>query len=843
MSFCGHDHVSAYAATFYNELCFRKYSILQNPREYAPMHPITRKPVIPLSCCPADAPIIDHLESYLIDSKFPGGSWKPWIIKSIERIQQKRQVCVENPEGETYLVRYGVSSLKALEHFTTELHKAILGQMTPELGFFPCKFYSFDVENVALSPGSEFKILVPDGSGDSSYHTVGGVTTKSFPARVHMAVYGKRFDVIFPWANKEPTYDYRGDYLLKLEAPALAVEWFNLWNDLPGLALGVGIREDIQLLTSFIHQVYKFQDCAGRRISIRHGDLTVLLALSGHNSPKTSVAALNFLYTGGFVLKPWPVRCGFGRWSDIVIHTASKVYLTAEAESILNVATTAILGMLVHWFPSPGVAAAVSHKSPTKFMLWFSRFVDNLLDGAYLPVQSSFHSIGCRVTDPLDQILSIQYDPGKHVVFTPEEVAQMVPTWNHITRGGALTDLQVVRHVCDHILPILILNETPSDVDWVKYYSTFASEFLGLKVPSLVSDRPESHPNVDENSIRMKEDIVSVIPTVPVRSYLHNFLSTLAADHPFRQMDISSVLQAYAWFYPTRVKELFYETLLEDEDCEADPLSMPECFFVEPIITACNGGPLYKEEPRCWTDYKTFREHEGAIKYKEALEKRLKIETNEKKKKNQKTSLGRLRKKLREDDSVPCLKDRVGLKRSVPSVSDDESIPSRSTTPVPSEYGKRSREDEDLREYLNKRRRLAGATAPSTAPSTSSAVGAPISTPSAETPSPKRPLTLVERLRKARARVISSPPPPVAEPLPKCAAVPVPELSLKEQLLSRTMSDTASIEPQYDPEECLNVSFESTPDPASELETFAGDLSYSSTDFPVEREWPEVDQD
>jgi hypothetical protein len=96
--------------------------------------------------------------------------------------------------------------------------------------------------------------------------------------------------------------------------------------------------------------VFKFKNVAGP-LTIHTLDLLVLLALAEYNSPKTSITALNFFFTGGIIQKQWEIRRGMGHWSSAsAFPHCLNLYLQSEAIGVLNTALVALMCILVHWF-------------------------------------------------------------------------------------------------------------------------------------------------------------------------------------------------------------------------------------------------------------------------------------------------------------------------------------------------------------------------------------------------------------------------------------------------------------------------------------------------------------
>jgi hypothetical protein len=170
-------------------------------------------------------------------------------------------------------------------------------------------------------------------------------------------------------------------------------------------------------------RVFKFKNAAGP-LKIRTLDLLVLLALAEYNSPKPSITALNFFFTGGIIQKPWEIRCGMGHWSSAsALPHCLNLYLQSEAIGVLNTALVALKCILVHWFVTPGIAAVASRKSPSIFLSWFWRIVCTVLTDAHLPHDLEFSNCGDHSHSPRQRIAMIAYTNGTVPVFSPEDLA------------------------------------------------------------------------------------------------------------------------------------------------------------------------------------------------------------------------------------------------------------------------------------------------------------------------------------------------------------------------------------------------------------------------------------
>jgi hypothetical protein len=211
---------------------------------------------------------------------------------------------------------------------------------------------------------------------------------------------------------------YSADFTLEVLASPLSCLWRDLFKKLPGYAVGIGLDHDLAILNRMLSVCYKFMFREGP-VKIKTVDLQVLLALAGYNSLKTCLSVMNYTFVGGFIQKNWRIQCGLSLWSQLSLPLSLSLYLQSEAVAALNVVNVACLALLVHWFVVPGIAAVASHKTPMKFISWFSRLLISFLDGAQLPGHLVFSSGVDRVISPEELVTAIQYPEGSRPASEP----------------------------------------------------------------------------------------------------------------------------------------------------------------------------------------------------------------------------------------------------------------------------------------------------------------------------------------------------------------------------------------------------------------------------------------
>jgi len=501
------------------------------------------------------APVLEHVRA-LFGSQSQnqaGGSWEPFLNLTIDDATKSRQVAPEtNPEVETIV--FGHSSSKEVKSFLDAFNKEIRSNKNPGTSRLASSFYHLDLECVTVTHGHNPTI---------SYQRKGKTLVDdahltNLPARIHLGFLNKRFDIIIPWkSNHINPYDCRGDFKLEFRN-ILDDLWHQLFSKLQGVAVGAALDRDISEIEQFIRSL-RFRN-PPNGINISFAEINVLLAIAGWNHAKTNISALNHFFTGGAVQKQWQIRCGLGRWSQPDrLPKALSCYLQSEAMAILNAANLASVCWLLHWFPTPGIAALMTGKEPKEFISWFHRLQLLLLNHAQLGQQ--FYEARDRTDEPGAIISKIIYSTPS-ITITPDDISTMIPPWRTVTFGGCESDLQALHHLKDKVLPILSKPGLPVDVGIKWDYSSSIKALAGTyENSSIGSPTNLLGCNFDLGLLHVYKNIPGMTSRkTTLRNLLRKHRDSLSKGAPEAALSATELSILYTWVHPQQALELYTKT-------------------------------------------------------------------------------------------------------------------------------------------------------------------------------------------------------------------------------------------------------------------------------------------
>ena len=564
--------------------CFNFYAGKSNPRGYGPPIPNTSSYVFDRTCLPGKAPILEHVKVMLCsqDSLVSGGTFLPFIEKTLTRCSSQRQVSIDSVPQVTTLV-FGSSTEQEVKNFIRAFNAKINSSEFPPVGFIPNTLYSLDVECVSTPSNVPFKIFM-EGDLETPRHVL---PHGPLPARVHLGFHDERFDIIFPWTHTSLSPTYQGDFSLVVPSTPLPDYWHGMFSKLHGYGIGVGLEEDLVRLGRFIGDCYRFCTASGP-IKMKTVDLLVLLALSGYNSPKTCISVLNFMFTGGIVQKSWKIRCGLGIWATTDrLPDALSLYLQSEVIGVLNTAHVALSVLLLHWFVTPGIAAVVSRKTPVKFLAWFWRFISTVLSDASLPDYNEFGGGIDRALNPSALVAEIFYPMTSSPIFSGEEIARCIPPWRNVTGGGCPCDQLAIDHIAATIWPMLRKAEVKRHLRWESQVEIFGGFLTGVPCPSAtpcVMLGPGCRP--DGGTVELPELMAKAPRTSTVRAVYRKYRVGLPDQHILRRVSISQIVLLYVWTHPVKAVCLFEAS----SGNIAHPQFREDFDLVRPLILALRGG-------------------------------------------------------------------------------------------------------------------------------------------------------------------------------------------------------------------------------------------------------------
>jgi len=400
--------------------------------------------------------------------------------------------------------------------------------------------------------------------------------------------------------------DFRGDFQLELPFTPLDDFWHDLFKNLHGFAIGIGLDQDLQDLSRFLEKAYTFRNRKGP-VQLKTFDLTVLLAIAGYNCPHTNISALSFFFTGGLIQKQYQIRMGLGQWATTEpLAPCLDLYLMSEHLGVMNTAVIASCAWLLQLLATPAVGALASRKEPPALLLWFAQFQVAILQHASLPRQSMFNGGVDRVHDPKALIRQIRYSIDSPP-FTPDDIAAMIPDWASVTQGGADTDQQVLDHLVINIIPRLRKPGTPPHLRWMADPSFVDGALTGKASPSsTLQPKPELKCCRDKSLLKPPDFMRD--PGEESRTLSEActaFLAGLPADSPFKALSCHQLMALYIWRYPKKAIMFYACTYYQKKKKMPQTFFAPDLDIVKPLICAFFGHMV--GDPLSYSKFKETR--------------------------------------------------------------------------------------------------------------------------------------------------------------------------------------------------------------------------------------------
>jgi hypothetical protein len=236
--------------------CYLYYASKCNPESYGPPIPKSNSFPFDKTSLPGKAPILEHVRVLLLDQdqKKAGGSFLPFVQETVNLCSSHRQVSDKTiPHVQTIV--FGKSSLDDLKQFLAAFKSEMSQASALRPGYLPSPFYSFDIEFVNTPAGTPFRLSTPSDSGPIITELP---SREPMPARVHLGFYESRFDIVFPWTHTHMTDSYSADFTLEVPSAPLHSLWHDLFEKLPGHAVGIGLDHDLAILNKMLTVCYRF---------------------------------------------------------------------------------------------------------------------------------------------------------------------------------------------------------------------------------------------------------------------------------------------------------------------------------------------------------------------------------------------------------------------------------------------------------------------------------------------------------------------------------------------------------------------------------------------------------
>lgn len=599
------------------------------PGFYAPPAPPTDSSPLQLSSLPGGVAVLDHVwalaESQ--DGALSGGSFLPFIKGTLELCSQHRQPSTASPRVRTLV--FPTSTDAEIVAFIRDFNAQVAESASPASGFLPHSFYHLDVECVSKYAECAFKIIP---RGQEEIH----IWSNNLPARIHFGFHTVRYDIVIPWTALKLSSNHQGAYHLRIPSLQVSQLWYELFAKLDGIGIGIGLKADVEQVAAFWSHFFprdRFDP-----VQIKTADLEVLLAFAGFNSNRTNITALNFFFTGGFIVKHWEMRCGFGTWGSLPpLPPALNLYLQSEAIGVLNTALVCLCTILLHWFVTPGIAAVVSRKTPDKFLGWFTRFWSCVLGRYTVSTADQFCNSEDRATSPKRMLRGLVASRGSPV-FPASSLADCLPPWRSVTGGGSPSDQLTIDHLLTAFYPLLCGQGVPNHLRWKSDFRLATGFLSGKPTPSARRWSTQllgCHPDTS-----LLEVPVLPLPTsgtlAPLRAELTKFRASLPREDPAKLLSLSQLLLSYAWQHPEQIFLLFRAQVLQ----ERKHFTQRDFDLVRPLVLAYFPEAASLDGPPAYNRFRAEKLLKGDLGRLEALQRALNCASS-------KADRARLRRKIR----------------------------------------------------------------------------------------------------------------------------------------------------------------------------------------------------
>ena len=562
-TFCGLEHAGHEQRS--KELCYLYFLSKCDSKTPLPLVPKTSQHLLSPGILPRGAPLLDHVDVLLRSQSNckAGGSFRPFLKSSMKVLKTHRQVCLDtNPSVQS--VVYGVSSSEEVLKFISDFNQKMAELQNPGEGSFPFEFFHFDVLFCRTPTGVTPKIA-------PSMKNIGDIIGEplvDIPARILLGFWDQRFDIVFNYEYTDMNQStFEADFKLIMKRTCLEDIWHNIFSKFKGYAVGVDLPNKINKLFRFLEACFSYRNCSGQPV-LKHIDLNVLLAISGWNYHTADACTLNFMCTGGVLLRPWELQYGLGQLHLLNMPKSVNIYLQSECQAVLNTALLCSIIWMLHWFVTPGIANLFTRKDPIKFLKWFSSFQVHVLRGAFLPDLDLKSELGCRKASPTSLIAKIEYLQEFCPAISPEELSYMIPPWGNVIESGCRTDLDAFDHLLYSVHPLLTAQNIPGHLRLQSNSVLVGTALSGKSQPVIsgIPDRDALGCRPDQ-ALLFLPDLMSKDVTdgckVTVSHAYEIYLKHINDMDPVKSHSLVQIAILFAWKHQVQFLKLYSESCIE----------------------------------------------------------------------------------------------------------------------------------------------------------------------------------------------------------------------------------------------------------------------------------------
>ena len=503
------------------------------------------------SMLPGRVSILDHLVVHLNRQNHhqAGGSFKNFLSKTTEFLTENRQISsFILPIVRTIV--FNESSKQDVSDFVNELNECVANTAKFDFGYLPTTLLVMHTEYIDVVNDNVAVVnkILKDDIKVTKYQDC------KLPSRIVFFSDNVRFDVVIPWSKTDTGY--------QLKISGNTEDYFHgIFKKIKGVVTGMGVGTDIDNISNFFTDNYKFRNCGGD-IVLKHIELGVLLLVCGINSVPYDLSCLLYFFTGGLHHRQTVFEKNLG--TKDALSDMEDTYLHSKVHSMYVIFHTALLYLLLTLFPTPGIAWYVSYKPPVKILSWFNQFIVLNLPGASLDNMEDVFAVA-RDDTPIDILDNLEIPAGHSGVMNIEFLSTLIPQWRGPTGGGPVTDLQVISHLVKKFTPVFSNLGVPHVIRWPANQQE-CSETLGQlhseghKIDSDLYLLPGVNFDSNLHKIRPLSDVIDI------KNHKGSVLDALLKIGELSDLschDLKQLFVASLWNHPMIMAEVMYAIEVE----------------------------------------------------------------------------------------------------------------------------------------------------------------------------------------------------------------------------------------------------------------------------------------
>ena len=566
--------------------CYMSFLRKCGPDSYGPVNPYTRERVLSPWLLPGQRAVIDHIRFQLEMCRTGGGgTFKHFIKDTVDTVISNRQICSKTKFSVNTII-FGISSVAEVKDFICSFNTEIDSMSKSEYGKLPSSFYHFGVGYCKLPPDVSAEMSYLDGKNRVTKEI--SHKGESLPARISLGTWNKRWDIVFNFKNKELNDSYKGFFVLHQEKLQLDNMWFTLFSKLHGYATSPDAEKMFCDVNRLISTCFTFRNGSGD-LSLKIINFNLFLLFAGWNDPTIVTESVNFVFTGGVIARPFALKMGLGKFSEVVLPREVDLFLQSECVATMNAVSVSSMCWLLHWFVNPGISSLLTKKDPVKFLQWFLQFQTTIMKGK-LPTSAFEKDRSAWPTSAA--VNKIIFRESEQPVWHHGPITEMFPSWGNVTTEGCLSDLTAMNHLFYTFFPVLSSKIMQKHLTFDCRAPFICTALSGSPCPD-PSGRQSSFnagcyydkdilkiPNIMKEVVENK---VKVTLNVALLNYRDSYIEP---ESPLKSMSARHLSLLFTWRHPTTVLKLMMD------DAEFKYLDPEDYLTLKPVAVALLGAPI-----------------------------------------------------------------------------------------------------------------------------------------------------------------------------------------------------------------------------------------------------------